>query len=104
MVWVGLVSLIRSSVPREATVAIAVPVCAVILLAWLRYPAPYVRSLERPTVSRVVALVICAVVATVLVWITGRPLPDDASAGILWGQPQAYNNIRPWIDPFSILE
>ena len=103
VVWVGLVSLIRSAVPLEATLAIAAPVCAAIVLAWLRYPAPYVRRLERPTVSGVVALVICAAVAMILVWITGRPLPDDASAGILWGQPQAYNNIRPWIDPFSIL-
>jgi len=102
VVWVGLVSLIRSSVPVEATVAIAVPVCAAIVLAWLRYPAPYVRRLERPTVSSVVALVICAAAAMILVWISGRPLPDDASTGILWGQPQAYNNIRPWIDPFLI--
>jgi len=103
VVWVGLGSLIRSSVPLEATLAIAAPVCAAIVLAWLRYPAPYVRRLERSTVSGVVALVICAAVAMILVWITGRPLPNDASAGILWGQPQAYNNIRPWIDPFSIL-
>jgi len=103
VVWVGLGSLIRSSVPLEATLAITVPVCAAILLAWLRYPAPYVRALKRPTVSGVVVLVICAAVAVFLVWITGRPLPDDASAGVLWGQPQAYNNIRPWIDPFLIL-
>lgn len=103
VVWVGLGSLVRSSVPLEATLAIAAPVCAAIVLAWLRYPAPYVRPLERPTVSGVVALVICAAVAIILVWITGRPLPDDASAGVLWGQPQAYNNIRGWIDPFPIL-
>ena len=104
VVWVGLGSLVRSSVPLEATLAIAAPVCAAIVLAWLRYPAPYVRPLERPTVSGVVALVICAVVVTILMWIAGRPLPDNASAGILWGQPQAYNNIRPWIDPFSIVK
>jgi hypothetical protein len=103
VVWVGLGSLVRSSVPLEATLAIAAPVCAAIVLAWLRYPAPYVRPLERPTVSGVVALVICAAVAIILVWITGRPLPDDASAGVLWGQPQAYNNIRGWIDPIPIL-
>ena len=103
VVWVGLASLVRSSVPLEATLAIAAPACAAIVLAWLRYPAPYVRRLERPTVSGVVALVICAAAAMILVWISGRPLPDNASTGILWGQPQAYNNIRPWIDPFLIL-
>ena len=104
VVWVGLGSLVRSSVPLEATLAIAVPICAAIVLAWLRYPAPYVRTLVRPNLSSGVALVTCAAAAVVLVWIAGRPLPDDASAGILWGQPQAYNNIRAWIDPFSILK
>lgn len=102
ILWVGLVSLIRSSVPLEATLAITAPVCAAILLAWLRYPSPYVRPLERPTISGVVSLVTCVAVAAILVWTTGRPLPNDASAGILWGTPQAYNNIRPWIDPVSI--
>ena len=102
ILWVGLVSLIRSSVPLEATLAITAPVCAAILLAWLRYPSPYVRPLERPTISGVVSLVTCAAVAAIFVWTTGRPLPNDASAGILWGAPQAYNNIRPWIDPVSI--
>ena len=104
VVWVGLGSLVRSSVPLEATLAIAVPACAAIVLAWLRYPAPYVRPIERPAVSSVAALVICAAAAVALVWNTGRPLPDDASAGVLWSQPQAYNNIRPWIEPFSILD
>ena len=102
--WVGLGSFIRSSVPFEAALAIAVPVCAAVLLAWLRYPAPYVRPLERPSASGVIALVICAIMAAILVWITGRPLPDDVSAGVLWGTPQTYNNIRPWIDPASILD
>ncbi len=102
VLWVALASLIRSSVPLEATLAVSVPVCAAILLAWLRYPAPYVRPLERPRVSGVISLVICAAVTTILIWTTGRPLPDDASAGVLWGTPQAYNNIRPWIDPISI--
>ena len=102
VLWVGLASLIRSSVPLEATLAVSVPVCAAILLAWLRYPAPYVRPLERPGVSGVISLVICAAVAMILIWTTGRPLPDGASAGVLWGTPQAYNNIRPWIDPVSI--
>ena len=104
VVWVGLVSLIRSAVPLEATLAIAVPVFAAILLAWLRYPAPYVRPIERPTVSSVAGLVFCAATIVVVVWITGRPLPGDASAGVLWGSPQAYNNIRPWIEPVSILD
>jgi len=102
VLWVGLVSLIRSSVPLEATLAITAPVCAAILLAWLRYPSAYVRPLERPTVSGVVSLVTCATVAAILGWTMGRPLPDGASAGVLWGTPQAYNNIRPWIDPVSI--
>jgi hypothetical protein len=100
--WVGLASLIRSSVPLEATLAIAAPVCAAMLLAWLRYPSPYVRPLERPTVSGVVSLVFCAAVAAILVWTRARPLPDGASTGVLWGTPQAYNNIRPWIDPIPI--
>jgi len=102
ILWVGLASLTRSSVPLEATLAITVPVCAALLLAWWRYPSPYVRPLERPTFSGVVSLVACAAVAAIIVWTMGRPLPNGASAGVLWGTPQAYNNIRPWIDPVSI--
>jgi len=103
VLWVGLASLIRSSVPLEATLAIAVPACSAILLAWWRYPSPYVRPLEKATVSGVISLVICAAVMAILVWTAGRPLPDDTSAGVLWGTPQAYNNIRPWIEPSSII-
>jgi len=99
--WVGLAALIRGSLPVAATLGAVLPLAVSLTVAWLRYPAPYVRPLEPATPFGVARILAAATIIAAFVWFAGRPLPEGRSAGILWGTPQAFNNIRPWIDPAS---
>ncbi len=38
-----------------------------------------------------------------IVWVAGRPLSGDRASAILWLTPSAVNNIRPWVEPTTIL-
>lgn len=100
--WLGLVSLVRGSVLMPAIIAAAVPLIASLAFAWFRYPAPYVRPLELPQAGEIFALALAAVIFAASVWVAGRPLADGQSAGILWGTAQSSNNVRGWIEPWSI--
>ena len=100
--WLGLVSLVRGSVLMPAIIAAAVPLIAGLAFAWFRYPAPYVRPLELPKAGEIVGLALAAVILAASVWVAGRPLTDGQSAGILWGTAQSSNNVRGWIEPWSI--
>ncbi|MBD3855418.1 MAG: hypothetical protein IFK92_02615 [Acidobacteria bacterium] len=85
-----------------AIIAAAVPLIASLAFAWFRYPAPYVRPLELPQAGEIFALALAAVIFAASVWVAGRPLADGQSAGILWGTAQSSNNVRGWIEPWSI--
>jgi hypothetical protein len=100
--WVGLVSLVRGSVPIPAIFAAAAPPIAALAFAWSRYPSPYVRQLEAPKARGIIGLALAAVILATIVWVAGRPLADDRVAGVLWGTSQSSNNIRPWIKPWSV--
>jgi len=100
--WLGLVSLVRGSVLMPAIIAAAVPMIAGLAFAWFRYPAPYVRPLEMPKAGEIVGLALAAVIFAASVWVAGRPLAGGQSAGILWGTAQSSNNVRGWIEPWSI--
>ena len=100
--FTGLVSVVRGAPPLRPVVALALLLVATLLFAWFRYPAPYVHPLELPGAYRVVALATAAIVLSTAVWFAGRPLPDDKSAGFVWGPAHSFNNIRPWVEPHSI--
>lgn len=100
--WIVLTTSVRGSLPIAATIAAAMPLVTSLTVAWLRYPTPYVRPLEPATPSRFAGVLFVALLIAIFVWFAGRPLPEGRSAGILWGSPQAFNNIRPWIDPWSV--
>lgn len=100
--WLGLMSLVHGSVLIPAVIAGAVPVIAALAFAWFRYPDSYVRPLELPQAGEIIGLAFAAVFMATVVWAAGRPLADGRSAGILWGTAQSSNNIRMWIDPWSI--
>ena len=102
LAWLGLVSLVHGSVLIPAVLAAAAPLFAALTFAWFRYPDPYVRPLERATVGEVVGLGLIAAILATVVWIAGRPLGDGQSAGVLWGTAQSSNNVRPWVEPWSI--
>ena len=100
--WLGLVSLAQGTIYPAAVLAGAAPLIAALAFAWFRYPSPYVRRLEMPHAGEIIGLVLAALILVATVWVAGRPLPDGRSAGILWGTAQSSNNIRPWIEPWSI--
>lgn len=100
--WLGLVSLVHGSLLMPAVFAFAAPMVAALVFAWFRYPAPYVRPLERPSAGEITGLALAAVMVAAIVWGAGRPLAGGQSAGLLWGTTQSSNNVRPWIEPWSI--
>ncbi len=100
--WLTLISLVHGAVLVPAIIAAAAPVLAALTFAWWRYPNPYVRPLELPTAGQIIGLTLAAVILAAIVWVAGRPLADGHSAGALWGTAQSSNNIRPWIEPWSI--
>jgi hypothetical protein len=102
VVWLGLVSLVHGSLLMPAILAAAAPLFAAFVFAWFRYPEPYVRPLERPKAGEIVGLAVAAVTLAALLWVSGRPLADGQSAGVLWGTAQSSNNVRPWVEPWSI--
>ena len=103
LAWVGVASLVHGSVPVLPTAAVALPMSSAVVLAWFRYPKPFVRRLDLPSGSRVITLALTAAVLWTVIWFAGRPVGEENRAGVLWGQPQAFNNIRAWIDARTVV-
>jgi hypothetical protein len=99
--WVGIVSFLRGELPIGPTVGAALVLVGALVLAWFRYPSAYVRPLREPALIEAPVLAIMAIILAAIVWFGGRPLPGQKAAALLWGQPQAYNNLRPWIEPVN---
>jgi hypothetical protein len=100
--WLILISVVRSAVPVFAAAAAILPLTATIVFAWIRYPAPYVWPLELPKPMEIMVVVSAAVILGGTLWLAGRPLEKGGRAGVIWGHPQAFNNIRPWIQPWRL--
>jgi len=97
--WAGLAWLVRRELPLPAPGGLALPFAVAFGLAWLRYPPAHVGRLERPTILGFAALAVAIAVAAAALWYGGRPLPGGRAAGLLWGHPGDFNNIRPWVEP-----
>ncbi len=102
--WFGLVSVIRGAVPIAAAIAIAAPVAAALILAWLRFPQPYVRPLAGLTGAGVAWLTALAVTSAAIVWMCGHPTAGGKRVGLLWGEAFSLNNMRPWIEPVMVAD
>jgi hypothetical protein len=100
VVWIAITSWIRGAVPVLPTIAIATPLMSAFVLAWLYYPSPHVHPLSKTKSVEILGLVGAAILLVSAAWLAGRPLADGSSAGLLWGQPRSFNNIRPWIEPW----
>lgn len=100
--WVALVTIFGGEPRLHGMAALAVPVAAVLILAWFRYPAPSVCRMQPPTLRGVAGLVVTIVLASAALWGGGRPLADGRAAGVLWGEPGDFNNIRSWIVPHAL--
>ena len=97
--WAALATLLGGETRGRGLAALAVPVAAVLILAWFRYPAPSVCRMQAPTLRGAVGLIATIVLASAALWGGGRELADGRAAGVLWGEPSEFNNIRSWIAP-----
>lgn len=97
--WVSLASLLGGRFLLQPTVAAALPLLAALVLAAVRYPAPWVHGLEEVGAMSFVKLAVAVVAVAGALWVAGRPVAPGARGGVLWGPPTAVNNIRPWIAP-----
>jgi hypothetical protein len=100
VVWIAATSWIQGSVPALPTTSIVTPLMTAFTLAWVYYPSPYVHPLPGPKSVEVVALGGVMILLVGAAWLAGRPLENGSAAGLLWGQPRSFNNIRPWIQPW----
>ncbi len=97
--WMLLVGIVSGPLSHRAVAAAAIPCGAVALGALLARPVGHSRPLE-PVNTRTWVYGLTAVFLTgALVWVAGRPLPNQHNAGLLWGRPLATNNIRSWVTP-----
>ncbi|HSO24911.1 MAG TPA: hypothetical protein VLT81_18550 [Chondromyces sp.] len=101
--WAALATLLGGETRGRGLAAVAVPVAAVLVLAWFRYPAPSVCRMQPPTLRGAAVLVVTIVLAVAALWVGGRPLADGRAAGVLWGEPSDFNNIRSWIAPRALV-
>jgi hypothetical protein len=97
--WAGLVAAVAGEPLVRATAGLAAPVAGALILAWFRFPGPAVHRVQPPTARNVAVLLLGIVLGGAAVWCAGRPLGDGRAAGLLWGKPGAFNNIRTWIEP-----
>lgn len=99
LAWSYLVYLVGGPPPWRAVAGLALPLIAVVVFGWFRFPPPFPRPLQAPSQPTVIALCSGAALSAAVLWAAGRPVPEGRSSGILWGAPESSNNMRPWIEP-----
>jgi hypothetical protein len=100
--WVLLSASLRGDPPVLAAAALGLPVLAVLVTAWVGFPAPYVHDLRPLSLATVAGLAASLALAGCIVWAFGRPLDDGRVAGFQWGRAGPFDNVRPWIDPIEL--
>jgi len=102
--WGALVSVLRGAPPLAACAAALLLLALALVIAWVGYPPPFVQTLVplRAASFAWAGVVLAALIG--LWWFTGRALPGDQRAGILWGHRDARNNVRAWIAPTQLGE
>jgi hypothetical protein len=101
-VWIAVAAWISDTPPVAAIGASATPAAASITLAALRYPPAFVHRLSLPSQASIAALAATALLLAAVTTLATLPRPDGRSPGVLWGAPQSFNNIRPWIDATDV--
>ncbi len=102
LLWLVVLSVAGGSVPREAAMAMAGPLLAALLLAWIAVPSRLAHRLQAPTGSSWSWLILLAALMWSVTAVAGRPLPGGGNAALLWGRPLATNNIRDWMQPMDL--
>jgi hypothetical protein len=101
-IWAGLAWAVSGRPPIVPAVAMMAPLAIAASVAWFGYPTPFPHRLDPLSRTSWLRVAACAVIILGLLLAAGRPLAGDLRAGLLWGEPRAYNNIRPWIARTSV--
>jgi len=96
--WVAAATALLGALPPPSALAVGAAVVVALSTAWFGYPPAFVHRLRPLGLGSWLLLAALAAAAVAIVWLAGRPLPEGRRAGLLWAQPTASNNIRPWID------
>jgi len=96
--WVAAATALLGALPPPSALAAGAAVVVALSTAWFGYPPAFVHRLRPLSLGSWLLLAALAAAAVAIVWLAGRPLPEGRRAGLLWAQPTASNNIRPWID------
>lgn len=95
--WVAVATWAHGAPLVEPTAAVGGALMVTLTVAWFGYPPPFVQRLQRLSAASWLRIALAAAVLAAATFVSGRPLPADRRAGVLWGRPGATNNIRPWI-------
>ena len=99
--WFALATVVAGQPAAIPLLAVAGPLLAVAVVAWIGYPATLARRLAPVTVGAFARGLMVATLLGSLTWLAGRPLSEDRRSGILWGAPTSTNNIRSWVEPLA---
>ena len=100
--WVAAAAALLGAPPASSALAVGAAVVVALSMAWLGYPPAFVHRLRPLGLGSWLRLAALAAAAVAIVWLAGRPMPEGRRAGLLWAQPTASNNIRPWIEAGSL--
>lgn len=83
--------------------AATLPMIAALILAWLAYPRPWIYHLDPIGLKSSLFLLVAGMVLVGLQLILGGPLASGKCRGVVWSHADGRNNVRPWVNPTSIL-
>jgi len=101
-VWLYLVTRVGGLPPSRPLLGLAVAATAAVVVGCFHQPSPLPREMVGPSRGAVVALGVGALLSVGLLWVGGQPLAEGRARGLVWGTPESFNNIRPWIEVESL--
>jgi hypothetical protein len=100
-VWVVVVSLLCGAVVMQSCLACLLPIMISATVAARGWGRDRVVEQVFISVRSFLGIVVLSSMMISAVWLCGRPLAGGRVAALLWSTPNAFNNIRDWIEPIS---
>jgi hypothetical protein len=101
-IWFTAATMIGGDPPWWSAGAAGAASLTALGVAWKGYPSPFAHRLDGLDTGSWIRVVVGATLLLALVVAAGRPLSDGHRAGLTWSEPEAMNNVRPWIEPVRL--
>jgi len=79
------------------------PVVAALLFAVRAYPRPFAFPMAPLSGGQFLAVFLALAAGGGLFFLTGAPVGNGMSRGLLWGRPDSRSNIRSWVRPVRLV-